>query len=282
VHKCKDYQRRQLYKLAMRVGHNPGVVEPPADTVVWQYMDFTNLVSILERKELFFSRADNFDDPYEGRISDFNRRKRMEVYSEANPNLPKEQLERDLAQIDSVLEEKRHKVIINSWHMNEHESAAMWELYAQRNSGIAIQTTLGRLSDSLDKANSDWISIGIVKYIDFDNEWMYEGDHIHFPFLHKRKSFEHEKELRAYTELPTEGLTEMVKNGVRSYVRDTTDPKQKTESGKYVTVDVDKLISNIYVSPRAESWIGDLVKAVVKRYGLKPDQVIVSKLYSLS
>jgi hypothetical protein len=54
----------------MRVGHNPGVVEPPADTVVWQYMDFTNLVSILERKELFFSRADNFDDPYEGRRSD--------------------------------------------------------------------------------------------------------------------------------------------------------------------------------------------------------------------
>jgi hypothetical protein len=64
---------------------------------------------------------------------------------------------------------------------------------------------------------------------------------------------------------------------------DTSDPKQKTEAeaGKYVTVDINTLISNIYVAPKAPSWVGDLVKAVAVRYGLKRDQVIKSELYSL-
>ncbi len=75
----------------------------------------------------------------------------------------------------------------------------------------------------------------------------------------------------------------VVRDGKKYYldVKDTSDPKQKTDSGKYVTVDVDKLVSNIYVSPKSPKWIGELVKAVAERYSLKRDQVIKSDLYSL-
>jgi hypothetical protein len=48
-----------------------------------------------------------------------------------------------------------------------------------------------------------------------------------------------------------------------------------------VTVDINTLISNIYVAPKAPPWMGDLVKAVAVRYGLKRDQVIKSELYPL-
>jgi hypothetical protein len=152
--------------------------------------------------------------------------------------------------------------------MNPFESAAMWELYAQRNSGIATKTTFKRLKDSLGDNTPDLIKFGLVKYIDFENEWEPEGN-LYYPFLHKRRSFEHERELRAISQLEMEG--------------DTSDPKQKTEAeaGKYVTVDINTLISNIYVAPKAPSWVGDLVKAVAVRYGLKRDQVIKSELYSL-
>jgi hypothetical protein len=88
----------------MRVGYNPGVEEPLAHTIIWRYLDFGKLASIFIRKELFFCRADKFDDPYEGLISDFNRRNRMEVYSKANPGLSKERQQKILDQIDSVLE----------------------------------------------------------------------------------------------------------------------------------------------------------------------------------
>jgi hypothetical protein len=269
----------------MRVGYNPGVEEPRAHTIVWRYMDFRKLASIFVRKELFFCRADKLDDPYEGRISDFNLRNWMKVYRKEYPNLPKEQLERSRALISGELKEKRHKVIVNCWHMNASESAAMWDSYTKRQYGIAIKTTFRRLSDSLDKANSDAISIGFVKYIDYDKEWMNEGYHIHFPFLYKRKSFEHEKELRAYTELPTVGPQEVIPDigpPYVEYVKDTTYPKQRTESGKFVSVDVNKLISEIYVSPRAPSSDVDLIKDIAERYGLKRDQVIKSDISSLT
>jgi hypothetical protein len=209
----------------------------------------------------------------------------MKVYRNEYPNLPKEQLERSRAIIFGELENKRHKVILNCWHMNESESAAMWNSYTKRDYGIAIKTTFRRLSDSLDKANSDAISIGMVKYVDYDKEWMDQGYTIHFPFLYKQKSFEHEKELRAYTELPTVGPRQVIPDiGLPyiEYVTDTTDPKQRTESGKFVPVDVNKLISEIYVSPTAPSSHVDSIKDIAEMYGLKRDQIIQSKISLLS
>jgi hypothetical protein len=196
----------------------------------------------------------------------------MKVYRNEYPNLPKEQLERSRAIIFGELENKRHKVILHCWHMNESESAAMWNSYTKRNYGIAIKTTFRRLSDSLDKANSDAISIGMVKYVDYDKEWM-------------DQSFEHEKELRAYTELPTVGPRQVIPDigpPYIEYVTDTTDLKQRTESGKFVPVDVNKLISEIYVSPTAPSSHVDSIKDIAEMYGLKRDQIIQSKISLLS
>jgi hypothetical protein len=39
-------------------------------------------------------------------------------------------------------------ILINGWHYNEYESAAMWDLYSQANAGIAIQSTYRKLRDS--------------------------------------------------------------------------------------------------------------------------------------
>ena len=35
---------------------------------------------------------------------------------------------------------------VNCWHINEHESAAMWDLYLKSNEGIAIQSTYQKLA----------------------------------------------------------------------------------------------------------------------------------------
>jgi hypothetical protein len=59
----------------------------------------------------------------------------MKVYREEYPNLPQEHLEISRDQILSELENKRHKVIVNCWHMNDSESAAMWNLYTKHECG---------------------------------------------------------------------------------------------------------------------------------------------------
>jgi hypothetical protein len=150
----------------MLVGSIPGISEPPDETTIWQYMDFTKLVSILERRELFFVRIDRVVDTYEGTLSDFHRRERMPTYRAQHPYRTEEQHQKTFNDIDNHVAEiiRCGKVLINCWHMNEFESAAMWELYAQRNSGIAIKTTYKRLKQSLDKPTPDPIKLALVEY----------------------------------------------------------------------------------------------------------------------
>ena len=44
------------------------VFEQPSDVNVrvWRYLDFTKLVSLVDSRRLYFTRADKFEDPFEG------------------------------------------------------------------------------------------------------------------------------------------------------------------------------------------------------------------------
>ena len=77
------------------------------------------------------------------------------------------------------------------------------------------------------------------------------------PYLHKRKSFEPENEVRAFTQdIPT-------RDG-------QTDLSQAVYSmGKYQTVDLSVLVKEIVVAPFAEDWFFELVASAVERYGLQ-------------
>jgi hypothetical protein len=59
----------------------------------------------------------------------------------------------------------REVVLINGWHYNEYESAAMWNLYSHENAGIAIQSTTTKLSKCFEDNKKDTIWIGKVQYL---------------------------------------------------------------------------------------------------------------------
>lgn len=46
-------------------------------------------------------------------------------------------------------EKDKKRVFVNCWHLNEYESAAMWDLYLKNEEGVAIQTTFNRIKKSL-------------------------------------------------------------------------------------------------------------------------------------
>jgi hypothetical protein len=133
--------------------------------------------------------------------------------------------------------------------MNDHESAAMWSLYLKSSEGIAIQSTYSRLKHSI--IDDKEIYLGVVKYIDYENEKFNPGNMFN-PFLHKRKSFEHEKELRCLYHKPIS-----IKKG-------TID--RPIENGISIKVDLVGLIEKIHVAPYAPYWFSDLVKKVLKRF----------------
>lgn len=69
-------------------------------------------------------------------------------------------------QIASGRKQLREAVLINCWHINDHESAAMWKLYARSDKGISIKSTVQRLTDALKCKEEVWV--GAVQYLDYD------------------------------------------------------------------------------------------------------------------
>lgn len=208
---------------------------------IWRYMDFTKFVDLLERQKLFFACADKFEDLFEGSFPKENAKLWPMDYKEQTKY------------IFSIL---KKFTFINCWHMNDCESAAMWKLYLKSNEGIAIQSTFKRLKDSFNKTPKELlIGIGVVGYINYEKG----GDRILektsiTPYLHKRKSYEHEKELRAVNQ---------------QYPPGALDPNELGKyKGLHVAVELDTLIEKIYIAPNAPQWFSDLVKAVVERYNL--------------
>lgn len=226
--------------------------QPPSDSSVkiWRYLDFTKYVSLLERRSLFFARADKLGDPFEGSHTAENLaaiKQRFHAYT------PEETI-KGLAIYTDQHRRAVTEMAISSWHMNKHESAAMWKLYLLSHEGLAVQSTFARLADSVNGSPHE-VMIGVIKYLDYSREMMPQ-DNVFWPFLHKRRSFEHESELRALVWRPQEIK---VKGG---------DLEPVIEAGLYVEVDLDTLVENVYVSPTAPGWFRDLVGAVSLKYGL--------------
>lgn len=239
-------------------------------------MDFTKYVSMLVSSSLFFSRADLLGDPFEGSSSRANIVLRPEVYKDMIEEMSKANPANESAGVgwleewSRIVESTRQWVYVNSWHMNEYESAAMWDLYAtNRAEAIAIQSTYAQLRECLPSQihmggdNPTQVYLGEVQYIDYERDWLPEGN-LFYPFVHKRKSFEHERELRAI-------FDEMSANVGNLSVR---NPKK----GQLIEVSLDGLIEAVYVAPTAPSWFRDLVEAVTGKYGFAHKPIYRSSL----
>lgn len=237
----------------------PRSFEQPEDaTKLWRYMDFTKYVSLLATKSLYFCRADRFEDSYEGAKGLKSRKPQwddhyLDYFRNAIRNPPPgylkvhsdEEVEaqaRDLLQtIEAVGIKNRESFFVSCWHANEYESEAMWRLYSTfLPSAVAVRTTYRRLYEALDR--DPFVAIGHVQYLDFKSS--YAG--INDAFWRKRKSFQHEQEVRAII--------------VDRYCKDD-------QVGKLVPCNLAALIEEVFVSPNAPGWFASLVNDVNAKYG---------------
>lgn len=169
---------------------------PDSNQKIWRYMDFSKYVDMLTTNTLYFTRADKFEDPYDCSWMQFFG----EPYTQLSSVTPTEAKERT-RQVNTY---ERLFVYLNCWHINYHQSAALWKLYSENKyETIAIQTTLGKLKSEIE---NKWSPDGgphivKVKYVFQDtgeNEGRLFSDLSRANIIYKRPSFEHEKELRAY------------------------------------------------------------------------------------
>ena len=213
--------------------NNGHINTPDPDVVVWKYLDLSKFLDLLLCKQLFMARSDKFEDQYEGTFSEptYEELKKM---AENNPEFLKN------------YKKQREHVVVSSWHINEYESYAMWQIFTQNNEGLAIQSTVGRLKEALAPEENYEQYIGAVKYIYYKKEYIPFDDKF-FPFLFKRKSFQYEREVRIISNLSRHNLS--VNDGIK------------------INVDIHKLIERIYIHPKSENWYKNLVIQLMKQLG---------------
>jgi hypothetical protein len=153
----------------------------------------------------------------------------------------------------------REEIYVSCWHMNEHESVAMWKQYSQSSDSVCIQTTYSKLASLL----PSWVHMGLVDYIDYELGVITESN-LFVPFLRKRKSFEHEHEVRAI---------------VWALLGETAGGKEARASvsgeGAKIEIDLNSLIECVYVSPIAALLaIVIMVGSVIAKMAATPKDVI--------
>lgn len=156
-------------------------------------MDLSQLLSILEREQLWFSRADKLGDQYEGSLTKPRREirderiKGLREFTQEQEDWTSIEKEEEQLIKEQVEKNKRQRkwVFINCWHHNEKESAGMWELYAKSDDAIAIKTSFRRLVGALSD-NEQEISLSKVRYLDFKEDDMVQGEAT-LDFLTKEK-----------------------------------------------------------------------------------------------
>lgn len=241
---------------------------PPDNQVIWRYMSFTRFVSLLQKQALWFAVPSKLgDDPWEGVYPEKNRNKEQltDLMKTSIPETESGALKNVVDGLYAIANNKALRDIFaaSCWCMSEIESYVLWKCYANLKSGIAIKSSIGSLKKSFDQCTED-VFIGRIKYIDYKEAIVNFGNLFEI-IVNKRKNFEQEMEVRAAVQFNENH--EKIKRG------------EPIEAGKYIPINPEMLIDEIYLPSSADPSFEELVKSVLEKYNLHK-RIIVSSLFS--
>lgn len=239
----------------MPYAEHPSVKTPEdRDSKIWRYMDFTKFVALLEYRALHFTNIATLEDQFEGTVTRPTSRQYRSGSGHLAPDEASKQPRMSGLSLDYPQGMKwgaRSLLYISAWHLSEHESDAMWKIYLKDCAGVAIQSTVGRMIEAFRDTPQE-VTIGAIEYSDYERDDFSAAD-IFSLAMHKRRNYEHEKELRAIVMCNEGG------------------------SGKRVNVDLDAMIQKVYVAPGSKTWFSELLIQMLNRYSLSM-QVLKSSL----
>lgn len=225
--------------------------EVSRDVRLWRYLTAEKLTWLLDNKRLYLPLSSKFEDPWEGRLPrDESREYQTGLVRELRAkgllsDLAETDIEQALAKVNSADLSFDRIRYVSCWHMNEGESAAMWDLYCSREAGIAITTsglTLNDLADSIEGAVFEK-----VEYLDYERDSVLKAERD--PALCKRRSFSHENEARLVL-LPS----------FEAVDAEYFAPK----AGLTVNIEPSTFIEEVYLAPTVSSDFAERIRAHLK------------------
>ena len=256
-------------------------IEDSRSVQVWRYVDFPKLASLLQTKRLVFPTVDRIasGDPWEGALGVKNLEEVQTRIGRADSQTGRDEI---ISGVQQAARRLRSRYAVSCWHMNDAESVAMWQLYAARGSGIAIQTTVGQLVDALQVEDNKYAArswFGEVTYRDYDRVRIDETPPA--PLFSKRRELEHEREFRLVLEVSEEAVSELeIARKIAAPGWDvfiTGDMAVSTETplsmildpeltiaGMVVPLSLERLDARVVLAPSTESWVMDTVRRLLK------------------
>jgi hypothetical protein len=199
-------------------------------------MDFAKFLEMIESRSLWFSRLDQLPDPLEGTHTDAE-------LAGIRKHVEKKRAE----QLIRLFRLARRDSYVNCWRPGSNESLAMWDLFSKGSGIVAVKSTVGRLKEVLATYKRP-VFISKLRYFDWNDA---PGlDNVLVACSRKDLSYEHECEVRAIVMGESRGRASSRSRGIR------------------VPIDIEKLISEVIVGPREQTWVLRLVEQVMNRYRL--------------
>lgn len=221
---------------------------------VWRYMDFAKFVSMIQTSCFVYTRIDQFQDNYEGRISNSQLNLIKQAPTGEGLTIP---------QFIQLCSKGMRSTYANCWCLQDHESDALWKIYTKGLSGgVAICSTYSKLINNL--TNIDLL--GMVKYIDYSSEMFSPGNGLNF-IMHKRKQYSYESEVRIVRMMP-KALEEdaLGPNGNNENMQAKCIVSDFPVNTK-VEVDLSSIIEKVIVSPYSPNWLYGCIKNITCKYG---------------
>lgn len=273
-----------------------------SNQTIFRYMSFSKFVNLLNTGDLHFHQAADFGDRFEGSVPEIIENARELEYKRAAEKGDLQPEGHEIhAEINKCL---RRFTYLSCWHMTSDESMAMWENYGGSDGAVAIKTTVGEFSSALNTRNDCDVYFGKVDYqpyssdhsqtpdiedIDIEEElddrfFLTREAHSLVPFVHKRKGYQYEYEMRGIIQDPPfdEALEQTIVeiDGERLEVDfkihteggpQYLDARKENENkGVDVPVFLDALIHTVHTAPDASDWF----KETVEREVLECDQLM--------
>lgn len=228
---------------------------------LWRYMSFSKFQNLMETSSLYFCRLDKFKDQLEG-----TQPQGSLAFALATEN-PWQMFEHGY--MDAVLNMVRNVMFVSCWHINDSENPFMWENYGSccGNEGVAIQTNLNAVKRAFAKTPRKITDMRIT-YVDFKTYYIDYFMQNPFKFVMlKDKQFLPEDELRFVTvddEYPNIDDDDIC----------CVEKKQYTDhEGEMIEVDLQELISRIYLAPSSTKQFKRLILEMVTAKGLDVEVV---------
>lgn len=279
----------------MTASSKAGLLPPESDNqVIWRYLSYPKLLSLLSTQELRFTRADDFTDPLEGYLPQKTMRRWMEEAQQSNQetaqawdwgdevDLVKGLMEKNPIE---VIQHQRKLGFVSCWNADSKEREELWNDYTPGGEGVVIKSTVGRLEQAIQDISLDNLAIGEVRYLDFEESDNYIfDDFTQHPLSYKHSQYEGEREIRAIVfqrGYDKDEFDQLEYQGLVADEEDYLDTRRSTTPDRFMHdceyrsdpvltgVDVETLIEEVRISSFGSSWHrGTLHSIISNEFGL--------------